>query len=67
MPIETLAAHNAVSAAPQTAASIANAGVNSIAGFLGTLAGPAIGLVAAYWGIKTIVGKPPKFIKNIVG
>lgn len=60
------ALNNAVSALPNTAAGIANAGVNTVGKFLFPLAGPAIALLAAYWGIKTVTGDPPPFIKGLV-
>ncbi len=64
---ETLDLSNVASAGPNTAAGIANAGVNTVGKFLLPLAGPALGLIAAYWGLKTVIGQPPKFIQNIVG
>lgn len=57
---------NAVTAAPTTAAQVAQTGVNAVKGFVGPLAGPALAAVLAYWGLKTVIGQPPKLIKNIV-
>lgn len=65
--VESLAMNNAVSAGPQTAAGIAHAGVSAVEGFIAPLAGPFLGAALAYWGLKTVIGKPPAFIKNIVG
>ncbi len=57
---------NAVSAAPNTAAGVAGACVDKVAGFVGPLAGPALGVALAYWGLKTVVGHPPKIIEKMV-
>lgn len=58
---------NAVSAAPNTAAQIAGAGVDKVVGFVGPLLGPALIAALAVAGIKTVAGKPPAIVKKIIG
>ena len=66
MGIESMGTNEAANVLPQTAGEIATTCVNSVAAFLSPLAGPVLAGIALYWGVKTVAGYPPKFIKNIV-